>query len=37
MSSKELQEDIAESLKQISKGKVMRFRNTKEAIEWLRT
>jgi len=37
MSSKELQADITESLKDIGEGKVMRFRNTKEAIEWLRS
>jgi len=37
MSSKELQADIEKSLKEIGEGKVMRFRNTKEALEWLRT
>ena len=37
MSSKELQADIAKSLKEIGEGKVMRFRNTKEALEWLRS
>jgi hypothetical protein len=37
MSSKELQADIEKSLKEISEGKVMRFRNTKEAIEWLKS
>jgi len=33
MSSKELQTDIAEGLKEISEGKVMRFRSAKEALE----
>jgi hypothetical protein len=37
MSSKELQADIAKSLKEIDEGKVMRFRNTKKALEWLRS
>ena len=37
MSSRELQADITESLKEISEGKVMRFRNAKEALEWLRS
>lgn len=37
MSSKELQADITESLKEIDEGKVMRFRNTKKALEWLRS
>jgi hypothetical protein len=37
MSSKELQADIEKSLKEIREGKVMRFRNTKEAIEWLKS
>ena len=37
MSSKELQEDIEKSLKEIDEGKVMRFRNTKEALEWLKS
>lgn len=37
MSSRELQADIAESLKEIDKGKVMRFRSAKEALEWLRS
>jgi len=37
MSSKELQADITKSLKEIGEGKVMRFRNTKEALEWLRS
>lgn len=37
MSSKELQADIAESLKEICEGKVMRFKNAEEALEWLRS
>lgn len=37
MSSKELQEDIEKSLKEIDEGKVMRFRNTKKALEWLKS
>jgi len=37
MSSSELQSDIAEGLKEISEGKVKRFRNAKEALEWLRS
>jgi len=37
MSSKELQADIAESLKEIHEGKVMRFRSAKEALEWLKS
>lgn len=37
MSSKELQGDIEKSLKEIDEGKVMRFRNTKEALEWLKS
>lgn len=37
MSSKELQTDIAESLKETHEGKVMRFKNTKEALEWLKS
>ncbi len=37
MSSKELQADIAEGLKEIVEGKVIRFRNTKKALEWLRS
>ena len=37
MSSKELQTDIEKSLKDIDEGKVMRFRNTKEALEWLKS
>jgi len=37
MSSKELQADITKSLRDIDEGKVMRFRNTKEALEWLRS
>lgn len=37
MSSKELQTDIAEGLKEISEGKVMRFRNAKEALKWLKS
>jgi len=37
MSSKELQTDIAESLKEIREGKVMRFKNSKEGLEWLRS
>lgn len=37
MSNKELQADITKSLREISEGKVMRFRNTKEALEWLRS
>jgi len=36
MSSKELQADIAESLRNIDEEKVKRFRNTKEALDWLR-
>jgi len=35
MSSKNLQADIEKSLKEIDEGKVLRFRNTKEALEWL--
>lgn len=35
MSSKNLQADIEKSLKEIGEGKVLRFRNTKEALEWL--
>jgi len=37
MSNKELQADIEKSLKDLSEGKVMRFRNAKEAIEWLQS
>jgi len=37
MSNKELQADIEKSLKDLSEGKVMRFRNAKEALEWLRS
>ncbi len=37
MSSKELRVDIKKSLREIGEGKVMRFRNTKEALEWLRS
>ena len=37
MSSKELQTDIAQSLRDIGEGKVKRFRNTKEALDWLRS
>jgi len=37
MSSKELQADITKSLREIDEGKVMRFRNIKEALEWLRS
>lgn len=37
MSSKDLQADIAESLKEIHEGKVMRFRNAKQALEWLKS
>mgnify|MGYP001075978896 CR=1 FL=1 len=37
MSSKELQAHIAESLKEIREGKVMRFRSAKEALKWLRS
>jgi len=37
MSSKELQADITKSLKEIGEGEVIRFRNTKEALEWLRS
>jgi len=37
MSNEELQTDIEKSLKEIKEGKVMRFRNTKEALEWLRS
>jgi len=37
MSSKELQADIAESLRDIGEGKIKRFRNTKEALEWLKS
>ena len=33
MSSKELQADIAESLREIGEGKVMKFRNAKEALK----
>ncbi|MGQ9469196.1 MAG: hypothetical protein ACUVTD_05145 [Nitrososphaerales archaeon] len=35
MSSKELQSDLAEGLKEVPEGKVMRFRSTKEALERL--
>jgi len=34
ISSKGLQADIAESLKEIHEGKVMRFRSAKEALKW---
>jgi len=37
MSSKELRTDIEKSLKEIGEGKVMRFRNAKEALEWLQS
>jgi len=37
MSSKQLQSDIAESLKELHEGKVMRFRSAKEALEWLKS
>ena len=37
MSSKELQADIVEGLKEIREGKVMRFRSAKEALEWLKS
>ncbi len=37
MSSKDLQADIEKSLKEIDEAKVMRFRNTKEALEWLKS
>lgn len=37
MSSKELQADIAESLRDVGEEKVKRFRNTKEALDWLRS
>lgn len=37
MSSRELQADIAEGLREISEGKVVRFRSAKEALEWLRS
>jgi len=37
MSSKELQTDVAESLKEIREGKVIRFKNTEEALKWLRS
>jgi len=37
MSSRELQADIVEGLREISEGKVMRFRSAKEALEWLRS
>ncbi|KPV63241.1 MAG: hypothetical protein AOA66_0963 [Candidatus Bathyarchaeota archaeon BA2] len=37
MSSKELQADIEKSLREIGEGKVIRFRNTEEAVEWLRS
>ena len=37
MLSKELQADIEKSLKEICERKVMRFRNTKESLEWLRS
>jgi len=37
MSSKDLQAGIAESLKEIHEGKVMRFRSAKEALEWLKS
>jgi len=37
MSSKELQADIEKSLREIGEEKVMRFRNTKKALEWLRS
>ncbi|RLI44431.1 hypothetical protein DRO69_07425 [Candidatus Bathyarchaeota archaeon] len=37
MSSKELQADIEKSLKDIGEGRVMRFRNIKEALDWLKS
>jgi len=37
MSNKELQADIAEGLKEIREGKVMRFRSAKEALKWLKS
>jgi hypothetical protein len=37
MSNKELQAEIEKSLRDLSEGKVMRFRNAKEALEWLRS
>ena len=37
MASEELQADIAEGLKEIHEGRVMRFRSTKEALEWLKS
>ena len=37
MSSKELQTDVAESLKEIREVKVMRFKNTEEALKWLKS
>lgn len=37
MSSKELQAEIAEGLKEIHEGKVMRFRSTREALEWIKS
>jgi len=37
MSSKGLQADIEKSLKEIGEGKIMRFRNAKEALEWLKS
>jgi len=37
MSSKELQADIAEGLKDITEGRVMSFRSAKEALKWLRS
>lgn len=37
MSSKELQTDVAESLREIREGKVMRFKNSKEVLKWLKS
>jgi len=37
MSSEELKTDISESLKELREGKVMRFRNVKQAIKWLKS
>lgn len=37
MSSKDLQADIEKSLKEIGEARVLRFRNTKEALEWLKS
>lgn len=35
ISSRELQANVAEGLREVSEGKVMRLRGAKEALEWL--